>query len=473
MSIINLEQLELQQDSREIEKHFLAAAYNHFCFAFGEQEWADRFMEMPKGRELFFDPFNRYMFDCLVQEYETFHQSPTNDITLATRLKEVSGCEIKAAEDYIEQIASYPVEKNLEVWAEKIMPIWYFHFSRSRVKDYIQNSADIINKSCNVKESKIATSYLLQAVDLIEGAEIYRKDVHPLIAAKDLFLGPKIFNRVVKTRFSGLNGALGGGLNHPEMGKGGRLIVVAGRPGSGKSTWAMNLALDVAIKNYKVLYYTLEMPDSEVCQRMLSCMDYLKCLENGGTPLTYGHVVRQAKDPNQHKRIMDTQVESVAENLIFTNTFETTPSQVVSKIKSEKRKNPDLALVVVDYLTLMDMDADSTKAETRALAVGAATRKFKVVANRTGVDILIVCQLNRGVESRADKRAMLSDLRESGKIEEDADMVIFNYWPYYYDKQQDPMEYEYSIAKNRKGPTGTCSINFAAECYAMFERVSL
>jgi replicative DNA helicase len=77
--------------------------------------------------------------------------------------------------------------------------------------------------------------------------------------------------------------------------------------------------------------------------------------------------------------------------------------------------------------------------------------------------------LSRAVEGRADKHPILSDLRESGKIEEDADVVVFNYWPYYYNVNEDQMVYEYAVAKNRKGMMGTWKINFAAECYAMFE----
>jgi replicative DNA helicase len=91
---------------------------------------------------------------------------------------------------------------------------------------------------------------------------------------------------------------------------------------------------------------------------------------------------------------------------------------------------------------------------------------------QTGVDILAVCQLNRGVEMRENKRPQLADLRESGRIEEDADVVIMNFWPYYYDKGCDQMSYEYAVVKNRQGPTGVCNAIFAAPHYAMLDSLS-
>lgn len=470
VTTLGIEDFETQQDSVEIEKHFLAAAYNHLCFGFGEQDWIDKFMDLPKGREIFSDPLNKSMFDCLQEELLTFQDAPTNEITVSTRLRKLVECDAATIDNYIDEIVSRPVEKDLDVWKNKIIPIWHFHHSRSLVKDYLKNSLDIVERSCNIQESQVALSYVLNAAQLIEGVETQKDEVHPFVAAKEMLLGPKQENRVLRTRFGFLNSALGGGLNHPTLGTDGRLIVVAGRPGSGKSTWAMNLALDVATKGCKVLFYTLEMSDKEVCQRMLSCLDYLMCLEKGGTPLSYGHIIRQIKDEEQEDRIRSIPIERIADNFIFTNTYNVSPSQVVTKIKTEKRRNKDLSLVIIDYLTLMDLDSDSTKAETRALAIGAATRKLKTVALQTGVDILAVCQLNRGVESRNDKKPMLSDLRESGRIEEDADMVIMNYWPWYYDKNEDTMRYEYAVVKNRKGATGTCEISFAKEFYAMTER---
>lgn len=469
MTTLDITQFEQQADSVELEKHFLAAAYNHLCFGFGEQEWIHEFMSLPKGRQIFIDGFNRTMYDCLQEELLTFHEAPTNYVTVSSRLKKLCECDAKAAENYLDDISTRPVEKDLDVWRDSIMPIWYFHTSRDKVKSYLRTALDTITSSCNIKDSQNALSCVLNAAHLIEGAEMYKEEIHPLIAVKDSFLGPKVENRVIKTRFSFLNTALGGGLNHPSVGTDGRLIVVAGRPGSGKSTWAMNLALDAAVKGQKVLFYTLEMSNKEVCQRMLSCLDYLVCVRDGGSPLTYGNIIRQHSDKTQAERIASIPIERIANNFIFANTYNVTPSQVVTKIKAEKRKNKELALVVIDYLTLMDLDSDSTKAETRALAIGAATRKLKTVSLQAGVDILAVCQLNRGVESRDNKRPMLSDLRESGRIEEDADLVIMNYWPWYYNKNEDPMRYEYSVVKNRKGASGTSEIVFAREYYAMTE----
>jgi replicative DNA helicase len=174
----------------------------------------------------------------------------------------------------------------------------------------------------------------------------------------------------------------------------------------------------------------------------------------------------------QAERIREMQLEEIAKNLIFAKTYDVTPDQVVSKIKTEKRKNKDLGLVVIDYLTLLDLDSEKVSSDNRALAVGKATRRLKTVALQTGVDILAVCQLNRGVEMRDNKRPMLSDLRESGRIEEDADVVIMNFWPYYYDKEEDPLCYEYAVVKNRQGATGTCNATFAAQFYAMLDSMS-
>lgn len=206
---------------------------------------------------------------------------------------------------------------------------------------------------------------------------------------------------------------------------------------------------------------------------MISCMDYLNCIENNArNPLSYAHIIRQARDKDQEERLREMQLDEIAKNLIFAKTYDVTPDQVVSKIKTEKRKNKDLGLVVIDYLTLLDLDSEKVSSENRALAVGKATRRLKTVALQTGVDILAVCQLNRGVEMRDNKRPMLSDLRESGRIEEDADVVIMNYWPYYYNKEEDPLLYEYAVVKNRQGATGTCNATFAAQFYAMLDSMS-
>ena len=473
MTLLDITEFETACDSCEIEKHFLAAAYNHLSFNPGSNEWICEFMDLPKSLEMFGDSFNRYAYSCLHDEFTNFSQAPINDITFSTRLKNAASCELAVAEEYIQKIASYPIENDLDTWRFKILPVWRNHLSRRLIKDHLSTSIELVSKSCSQSESKVALANVLCAAELLDGNDLAQEALHPLLASREILLGPKLVNRVLQTRLSGLNSCLGGGIRHPHSADKGRLIVVAGRPGSGKSTWAMNLTLDVATKNCKVLYYTLEMSEKEVCDRMISCLDYLGCMETKKhDPLSYGHIIRQANNKQQADRIREMQLEEIAKNLIFAKTYDVTPDQIVSKIKTEKRKNKDLGLVVIDYLTLLDLDSEKVSSENRALAVGKATRRLKTVALQTGVDILAVCQLNRGVEARENKRPMLSDLRESGRIEEDADVVIMNYWPYYYDKGQDPLSYEYAVVKNRQGATGTCNAVFVAEFYAMLDSMS-
>ena len=479
MTLLDIASFELAEDSISIEKHFLAAAYNYFSFTTGNNDWICEFMELVRSEEMFSDLFNRCAYKCLQDEFANFSQAPINDITFASRLKQVIGCELSTAEEYVQDIASYPVENEIDVWRFTVIPIWRTQASRKLVTKHLNKSLSLVDATCSSKDVKAALTNILYAVDLLEGEKFIGSEQHPLLMSREILTGPKLLKRVLKTRLSGLNHCLGGGIRHPESADKGRLIVVAGRPGSGKSTWAMNLALDVAAKDTKVLYYTLEMSEKEVSDRMISCLDYLDCVSGNSsvpserrTPLSYGHIIRQEISKDDANRINGMDLESIANNMIFANTYEVTPDQVVSRIKTEKRRNKSLGLVVVDYLTLLDLDSEKVSSENRALAVGKATRRLKTVALQTGVDILAVCQLNRGVEMRENKRPQLADLRESGRIEEDADVVIMNFWPYYYDKGCDQMSYEYAVVKNRQGPTGVCNAIFAAPHYAMLDSLS-
>lgn len=479
MTVLDIASFESAPSSTNIEKHFLAAAYNYFSFSAGNNDWICEFMELVNSEEMFSDMFNRCAYKCLQDEFAAFSQAPINDITFASRLKQIAGCELSTAEEYVQEIASFPIESEIDIWRFNVLPIWRFQASRKLVTKHLKKSLEFVENTCSSSGSRSALANILYAAELLEGQKFAGSEKHPLIASREILTGPKLLKRVLKTRFSGLNHCLGGGIRHPESADKGRLIVVAGRPGSGKSTWAMNLALDVASKDTKVLYYTLEMSEKEVSDRMISCLDYISCISEDNAllsekriPLSYGHIIRQEISKDDASRINNLNLESIANNMVFADTYEATPDQVVSRIKTEKRRNKNLGLVIIDYLTLLDLDSEKVSSENRALAVGKATRRLKTVALQTGVDILAVCQLNRGVEMRENKRPQLSDLRESGRIEEDADVVIMNFWPYYYDKGCDQMGYEYAVVKNRQGPTGVCNAIFAAPYYAMLDSMS-
>lgn len=126
------------------------------------------------------------------------------------------------------------------------------------------------------------------------------------------------------------------------------------------------------------------------------------------------------------------------------------------QIKAKLRRMKNVGLVVIDYLQLMD---SATKSDNRVLVISEITRQLKIMAKELDIPVLLLSQLNRGVESRPDKRPMLSDLRESGSIEQDADIVMFLYRDAYYNKESErPNISECIVAKNRHGETGTVEL---------------
>ena len=237
------------------------------------------------------------------------------------------------------------------------------------------------------------------------------------------------------------------GLNDSE------LILVAGRPGMGKTSIALNMALHVGLSTKKsVAIFSLEMSREQLATRLLS-RAALVPLQN----LLTGQLSEE-----QWRSVTD-----AAQSLSMTNILiDDNPTLTVSDMNAQCRRVADLGLVVIDYLQLMQSagSGHTWSNESRTQAVSDISRMLKIMAKELNVPVVTASQLSRANESRQDKRPMLSDLRESGSIEQDADVVIGLYRDGYYNKEcENPNLAEAIILKNRKGQTGTVELSWMGE----------
>ncbi|MCR5575716.1 MAG: replicative DNA helicase [Oscillospiraceae bacterium] len=246
------------------------------------------------------------------------------------------------------------------------------------------------------------------------------------------------------------------GLNRSE------LILIAARPGMGKTSIALNMALHAALNEHQtVAIFSLEMSREQLVTRLLS----RAALVPAQNLLTGQLSDQQWRD-----------ITSAATALSGTDIrIDDNPTLTVSDMNAQCRRVPNLGLVVVDYLQLMQSagSGHSWSNESRTQAVSDISRMFKIMAKELAVPVVCLSQLSRANESRQDKRPMLSDLRESGAIEQDADVVIGLYRDGYYNKEsENPNLAEAIVLKNRKGQTGTVELLWLPEytSFSMLEK---
>lgn len=225
------------------------------------------------------------------------------------------------------------------------------------------------------------------------------------------------------------------------------LIILAARPSVGKSALAVNIAKNAGLRSdIPVLYFSLEMSQEQVAQRLL-CSD-------ATIPM---HRLRSGEvDENDFRRLSVT-LGRLAETPIF---VDDSPSVSVMEIRTRCRRmqaEHGLGLVIIDYLQLM---RPARKAENRQQEISEMTRSLKGLARELGVPIIALSQLSRAVEQRQEHVPMLSDLRESGAIEQDADLVMFLYAD---PKERESNIIQLSVAKQRNGPTGMLRLFFARD----------
>ncbi len=227
------------------------------------------------------------------------------------------------------------------------------------------------------------------------------------------------------------------------------LILVGARPGMGKTSFTLNIASNVAIASKKtVCIFSLEMSAEQLVSRMIS-----------SEAMVNSHNLRSGQLSSEDwKKIADTAAKLSATNILIDDTS----GMTVTAMKSKLRRVENLGLVAIDYLQLMESERHS---DNRALEVGDISRGLKLMAKDLRVPVICCAQLSRGPESRTDKRPQLSDLRDSGAIEQDADVVMFLYRDEYYKTDRAPDDKEGNVAeviiqKNRHGSTGNVKMGW-------------
>ena len=233
------------------------------------------------------------------------------------------------------------------------------------------------------------------------------------------------------------------------------LVLVAARPAMGKSAFALNLGVNVAKKyNKTVAIFNLEMSREQLALRLLASESFIELQKLATGKLS---------EDEWNKLCVASAALSQTDIRIDDN-----PSVTVADINAKCRRLDNLGLIVIDYLQLMMGSGYGKAGENRVQVVGEISRALKIMAKELNVPVICLSQLSRGPESRTDKRPMLSDLRESGSIEQDADSVLFLYRDEYYNENsEDKGIAECIVAKNRHGETGTVKLQWFGQ-YQLF-----
>ena len=237
------------------------------------------------------------------------------------------------------------------------------------------------------------------------------------------------------------------------------LLLVAARPAMGKSTFSLNIGLNVAKKyNKTVALFNLEMSREQLVLRLMSSESFVELQKL---------VTGKLSDEDWVKLCMASAALSQTDIRVDDN-----PTITVAEMNAKLRRLDNLGLVIIDYLQLMNGSGyGKSTSENRVQVVGEISRSLKIMAKELNVPVICLSQLSRAVESRTDKRPIMSDLRESGAIEQDADVIMFLYRDEYYNpNSEDKGVAECIVSKNRHGETGTVKLQWIPQFQTFADR---
>ena len=381
-------------------------------------------------------------------------QDPFDVITLSEALDSTGQLEESGGLVYLGTLAKdTPSAANIVAYANIVR-------NKSVLRQLIHVGTDISDSAFNTEGRD--TSELLENAErqVFEIAEQRQRGQGGFTSIKSLLAQAVDKIETLYEQEGSITGASTGFSDFDEMTSGlqpSDLIIVAGRPSMGKTTIAMNMAENIAIKGDKpVAVFSMEMPGDSLAMRMMSSLGRID-----------QHKVRTGKLDDDEWPRLTSAINLLAETKLFIDdTPALTPTEVRSRARRLMREHGQLGLIVLDYLQLMQSPASG---ENRVQQISDISRGLKALAKELNVPVIALSQLNRNLEQRPNKRPVMSDLRESGGIEQDADVIVFVYRDEVYNPESpDKGIAEIIIGKQRNGPIGTVRLTFLGQ-YTRFE----
>lgn len=396
-------------------------------------------MERVTGED-FYRTAHQYIFEAMIEIAEA--NEPVDLVTLTARLQDKKQLDDIGGVGYLSQLSSaVPTAANVDYYTQIVE-------EKSLLRRLIRTATNIVSEGyAGEDEVGVLLSDAEQRILEISN----RKSGSGFIAIRDVLM--EVFERVeiLSQQRGGATGIPSGFSDLDKMTSGFQrsdLIIVAARPSVGKTAFALNVAQNIGVRGKEtVAIFSLEMGASQLVQRMICAEGNIEAnaMRNG-----------ELKGDDWEKLTMA--IGALSEADIY---IDDSPSVTVADIRAKCRrlkKEKGLGMILIDYLQLIQ---GRGRGDNRQQEVSEISRTLKQIARELEVPVVALSQLSRGVEQRQDKRPMMSDLRESGSIEQDADIVAFLYRDDYYDKETEKKNIiEIIIAKQRNGPVGTVELAF-------------
>jgi replicative DNA helicase len=400
--------------------------------------------------EDFYSEMHREIYQAVVALYRKGES--VDMLTVSEELKKRNSLEMVGGRSYIAQLSSMvPSTANAAQYAKIVG-------EKALLRRLINASSEIMEQAY---QEKLAPEQIMDQAEQAVFQIAQTRQKRDFEALKDiLYTNLNRIDEVAKLE-GGLTGLTTGFSSLDKQTSGlqkSDLIIVAARPSMGKTAFALNIAQQAALKgDASVLIFSLEMSKEQLGQRLLSMEAKVEMQK-----LKTGSLERADWD----------QIYSAIDKLSAAKIYiDDTPGISVLEIKNKSRRlkaEKGLDLIVIDYLQLMSIEG---KVESRQQEISALSRYLKQLAREMECPVIVLSQLSRAPEQRSDHRPVLSDLRESGSIEQDADIVMFLYRDEYYNPETDkPNICEINIAKHRSGPTGTVEVTWLGKYTRFVDR---